>query len=108
MRILMLASLAACLLAGPLAAQDNAELLNRMKTMEDRIKALEAEVQALKGQQAVAAPTTPAAAAPTQPAAPPPEPVAAQAPAGQPTLGGLGAGAAKSLNPDISAIGDFI
>src|ERR1043165_254824 len=99
MRILMLAPLAACLLAGPLAAQDNAELLNRMKTMEDRIKALEAEGQALKGQQAAPTPVAPVAAAP--------EPVVPQAPGG-PTLGGLGAGAAKALNPDISDIGDFI
>jgi hypothetical protein len=100
MRILMLASLAACLLAAPLAAQDTAELLNRMKTMEERIKALEAEVQALKGQQAAPTPVAPAAVAP--------EPVVPQAAAGQPALGGLGAGAAKALNPDISVIGDFI
>ena len=36
-------------------AQDNTELLNRMKAMEDRIKALEAEVQSLKGQPPAAA-----------------------------------------------------
>ena len=42
-RILMLAP--AAWLTGQLAAQDTAELLNRMKAMEDRIKALEAEVQ---------------------------------------------------------------
>ena len=101
MRIFMLAPLAACLLTVPLRAQDTAELLNRMKTMEDRIKALEAEVQALKGQQPTVAAT---------PALPPvaPEPIAAQAPAAQPVLGGAGPAAAKALNPDISAIGDFI
>ena len=33
-------------------AQDSAELLARMKAMEDRIKSLEAEVQTLKGDQA--------------------------------------------------------
>jgi hypothetical protein len=33
----------------PLAAQDTAELLSRMKAMEDRIKSLEAEVATLKG-----------------------------------------------------------
>ncbi len=37
-----------CFLAAALPAQDTAELLNRMKAMEDRIKALEAEVHALK------------------------------------------------------------
>ena len=38
------------LCAPVLRAQDNTEVLNRMKAMEDRIKALEAEVQSLKGQ----------------------------------------------------------
>ena len=87
----------AALFVVPLAAQDNTELLNRMKVMEDRIKALEAEVQSLKGQ---APPTT--AAAP-QPVAPPP--VEAPAPV---QVGGLGPAAAKALNPDISVIGDFL
>ena len=87
-----LAAAMACLFAAQLPAQDSAELLNRMKAMEDRIKALEAEVQTLKGQQAAIA------AAPAQPA-PPPEPV---------NLGGAGPAAAKVLNPDISVIGDFI
>jgi hypothetical protein len=85
----------------PLAlAQDNADLLTRMKAMEDRIQALEAQIAQLKG----GAPA-PAQAAVAQAPAPAPEPVA-QASAG--TLGGAGAGASKILNPDISAIGDFI
>ena len=100
MRILMLAP-AVWLLAAPLPAQDNAGLLNRMKAMEDRIKALEAEVQTLKGQQAVAA------AQPAVPAQPPPAAVPQQAPAPV-VLGGAGGAAAKALNPDISAIGDFL
>ena len=87
---------AAALFVIPLAAQDNTELLNRMKAMEDRIKALEAEVQSLKGTAAVTPPAAaPQAALPEQPAAP------AQ-------LGGLGPSAAKALNPDISVIGDFL
>src|SRR5438105_3326821 len=85
----------------PLAAmaQDSAELLARMKAMEDRIVSLEAEVRSLKGQQ-------PATAAI-------PRPAVAQAPASAPqtalaTLGGAGGAAAKVLNPDIAVIGDFL
>ena len=47
-------------------AQDSAELLARMKAMEDRIKSLEAEVQTLKGDQAA---TQAALTAATPPAA---------------------------------------
>ena len=107
---------AALWFAGTLAAQDNAELLNRMKAMEERIKALEAEVQTLKGQQAAA--PAPAIPAPTQLAAAPqaaapqaaaPIVPAAPEPAGMPQqLGGAGGAAAKALNPDISVIGDFL
>ena len=98
----MLAPVAVFLFATALGAQDNTELLNRMKAMEDRIHALETEVQTLKGQQtaAVAPQPQPAAvAAPVVAQAPPPEPV---------SLGGAGGAAAKVLNPDISVIGDFI
>jgi hypothetical protein len=78
------------------SAQDNAELLNRMRAMEDRIKALEAEVQTLKGQ-------------PAPPAAPvAPQAVQETAAAAQPRLGGAGGAAAKALNPDVSVIGDFV
>ena len=73
-------------------AQDTAELLTRMRAMEDRIKALEAEVQILKGSPA---PEQAAAAAP----------VVAQAPI---ALGGAGGAASKVLNPDIAVIGDFL
>jgi hypothetical protein len=89
-------ALALACLAAPLAAQDNTELLNRMKVMEDRIKALEAEVQSLKGP-----PVTAAAPQPVLPQEPPPAAMPAQ-------LGGAGASAAKALNPDISVIGDFL
>src|SRR5207248_10596052 len=108
--------------AHQLMAQDTAQLLNRMQAMEDRIKALEGELQVLKSQQAIAAATPPqpapgaAIAAPAQ--QPQPQAAAAQAAAAQAaaaavpqegvTLGGAGAAAAKVLNPDISVIGDFI
>ncbi len=64
-----------------LRAQDNTELLNRIKAMEERIRALEFEVQALKGQQA--------------PAPAPPAPASAAA-------------ASKIFNPDIAVIGNFV
>jgi hypothetical protein len=98
MRIFLLVPAIAGLFCAQLPAQDNTELLNRMKAMEERIQALEAEVQTMKGQ-----PT----AAVTAPPAMPPQPLAPQTPAA-PNLGGAGPSAAKALNPDISAIGDFI
>jgi hypothetical protein len=75
-----------------------------MKAMEERIKALEAEVQALKGQPAPAASAAPASVAATPVALAPSIPEEAQ----PVNLGGAGPAAAKALNPDISAIGDFI
>src|ERR1700704_4618498 len=74
--------IAACLCPLTAVAQDSAELLARMKAMEDRIKSLEAEVQTLKGQQAVTPSPAVAQAAP--------EAVARQAPV---NLGGAGGGA---------------
>ena len=103
MRILVLAPVLACLFTSHLAAQDNTELLNRMKAMEERIKALEAEVQSLKLQQAAIATLAPAAAPAAAPA-----PAEQAAPVAAPQLGGAGSAAAKVLNPDISVIGDFL
>lgn len=101
-----LALLAAGLCPTAAMAQDSADLLERLKAMESRIIALEAEVASLKGQ--------PAPAAQASPAAPPAEVSAQAAPAAQvaagpaPTLGGAGGAAAKVLNPDIAVIGDFL
>lgn len=111
------------LVAGQLSAQDTTELLNRMKAMEERIQGLEAEVQALKSQQAQppGAAQTPAitqeppvGSPPLLAQAPPPAvpqaPASAATPAGGqlPVYGGANAAASKVFNPDISAIGDFI
>jgi len=93
--------IAACFCPLTAVAQDSAELLARMKAMEDRIKSLEAEVQTLKGQQAVTTPVAPSPAV----AQAAPEAVAPRAPV---SLGGAGGGAAKVLNPDIAVIGDFL
>src|SRR5438045_2687091 len=75
-----------------------------MKAMEDRIKSLEAELQTVKSQQAALT----AAITATTPAPAPATPTAPQQAAQAPVLGGLGGAAAKALNPDISAIGDFL
>jgi hypothetical protein len=104
------AVLICCLLPLAARAQDNAELLTRMKAMEERIQMLEAEVAQLKAQPAA-----------TQAVAPPGAPVeaaavpAAQAPAAGvlpgsslPNYGGSQAAASKIFNPDISVIGDFL
>jgi cell division protein FtsB len=90
-------------LASALQAQDNAELLQRMSAMEQRIKALEAEIQTLKGQQPAPAPVTPPAAA-----TPPAAPLAGQTPGTLPNYAGAAAAASKIFNPDISVIGDFL
>ena len=76
---LVLAPLAAMLFAAALPAQDNTELLNRMKAMEDRIHALEAEVQTLKGQPAAAAVVTASRQPPPVAAAPVVQPAPADA-----------------------------
>lgn len=84
----------ACMFALQLGAQDTAELLVRIKAMEDRINALETEVRTLKGQ--------------TAPSAPAPQEVAAQASPAPQSIGGAGGAAAKALNPDISLLGNFL
>ena len=76
-------------------AQDSAEILNRMKAMEARINALETELRTLKGERVAQAAVVPPVEMP-----PPPEPPR--------QLGGAGGAAAKVLNPDISVIGDFL
>src|SRR5437762_3769312 len=100
---------------------DNAALLQKIRDLEDRLIALEGQVRLLKSQAAPApSPATPPATT-TETGA-----QAAVAPAEQPqvqaapataaplsqaqaiSLGGAGGSAAKALNPDISAIGDFI
>jgi hypothetical protein len=101
--VLTLAMASAGLWPTALRAQDNTEILNRMKAMEDRIRALEAEVQSLKGAQAAAAPAPPATQAAASAA-----PVESPSAQGQVSLGGAGGAASKVLNPDIAVIGDFL
>ena len=98
---------------------DNAALMQKIRDLEDRVISLEGQVRILKSQQTPppaapaepvqqeAAAATPSPVAPAStPTAPPASQAYAQAPT--PTLGGAGGSAAKALNPDISAIGDFI
>jgi len=96
------------------------DLQAKVKAMEERLAALESEVQTLKAALSAAPSTQPAVAQAAQPAeAQAPTPAATQqtvavAPvlpgesAGQlPVYGGATA-AAKALNPDVSVIGDFL
>src|SRR5438876_386458 len=91
---------------------DNAALQQKIRDLEDRLIALEGQVRLLKSQAAPApspatAPATPTEAA-AQAAPVPPTPAAPLSQAQAISLGGAGGSAAKALNPDISAIGDFI
>lgn len=87
-----------------LLAQDNTELLDLIRSMEERIQTLEAEVATLKEEQAGGAPVA---------AAPAPAPAMAPAETGTaggtvPYYGGSQAAASKIFNPDISVIGNFL
>lgn len=101
---------------------ENAALLQKIRDLEDRVIALEGRVRILKSQTSPASIPTQApgtaraseqAAAPAGQAQPQAAPSAAAAPAPVTqtqaiSLGGAGGSAAKALNPDVSAIGDFI
>src|SRR6202521_821687 len=102
--VLALAFVVAGVFSSSALAQDSAEVLARMKAMEDRIQALEMEIQALKGQPAGAPAATGAAVAQA------PQAAAFVPQAGPQTsvLGGAGGAASKVLNPDIAVIGDFL
>ncbi len=96
---------------------DSSATEQKIRDLEDRIIALEGELRTMKSQQAAQAQQNAgaAAAAGTAPAvtAPNPSPTSPSANAlglqggAVPTIGGAQSNA-KALNPDISAIGDFI
>jgi hypothetical protein len=122
--------IAVFLFAMPLSAQENTKpqaleqpdisvLMQKIRDLEDRLIAMEAQIRQLKDQQAAALTAPLAGAGMPAPAAVPPLTAAvpmldqgvasAGASAQQPVaLGGAGGSAAKALNPDISVIGDFI
>lgn len=85
----------------------------KIKALEDRVAALESQISALTAAITAAGASQPSAAVPelSQPVAPRESiaQAASGAESGQsaPSLGGA-TGMAKALNPDISAIGDFI
>ena len=87
----------------PATPDANDALLQKVRELEDRVISLEGQLRQLKSTP------PPVSSAPASEA---PEPLAAvtAAPAGTQAgiLGGAGGSAAKALNPDISAIGDFI
>jgi len=106
-----------------LCAQGKDDTQERLKALEEKVRELEAELQALKAAQPAAAPAempavapAPAeAAVPSPPAQAPAAPSQVELPAGAPLMpsgplpvyGGASSGA-KLLNPDVSVIGDFI
>ncbi len=103
----------------PTAQPDNAALMQKIRDLEDRVIAMEGQIRQLKSQQAPPAQpspiTVPNAEPGTQAAAASPQTqssaAAALASGAAPqsvVLGGAGGSAAKALNPDISAIGDFV
>jgi hypothetical protein len=131
MKNLVVAGILAILCAMPVLGQqsasaqasdqpDNVTLMQKIRDLEDRVISLEGQLRTMKSQQtspaqpAAAESGAPQAAGPStqsqMPAEPaPPTSFAATAPGTQTgILGGAGGSAAKALNPDISAIGDFI
>src|SRR2546426_191121 len=114
MRKLALPALLLVLSCGILTAQEQKrdDTQERFKVLEERIAALEVEVQPLRAAQAGTSrapePQAGTAAAPAAPAAVTATPSAPGEFGGQlPVYGGASA-AAKALNPDISVIGDFL
>src|SRR5882762_6310186 len=102
------------------AQSDNSALTQKIRDLEDRVIAMEGQIRQLKTEQASRAqPATTAApnaesstqeANPNTPQSQAPAVAAVTSGTGTQTvvLGGAGGSAAKALNPDISAIGDFI
>ena len=105
MRRILFMLVALCVCAEVLAAQDTAELLARMKAMEERIQTLEAEVKALKSKpEAITASTAPQ----EKSAEPPPQATSPAPVVGQlPVYGGAQMGT-KIFNPDIGIIGNLV
>lgn len=106
----MLIILGTCwLCTAVLQAQDTAELLARMKVMEERIQAVEAEVKALKSKPEPKPEAVTVSTAPQEKSAEPLAQATAPAPTvGQlPVYGGAQMGT-KIFNPDIGVIGNFV
>ncbi len=104
------------LLPAAVRAQTKDDRDEKLKALEDRIRALEEEVQMLKAARttpavqpaAFASNSTPAAVdAPVGPQANPQVPESSVTPSQLPVYGGANA-LAKILNPDVSVIGDFL
>jgi len=95
-----------------LRAQDTAELLARMKAMEERIQALETEVKVLREKTEGKSEAVTVSAAPQEKSAEPlPQAPQATAPApgsGQLPVYGAAQIGTKVFNPDIGVIGNFV
>jgi hypothetical protein len=84
MKVIFILLLAIGVSAPMLRAQSNAELLQRLQVMEERLRSVEEELRQLKGQPA------------------------GQAAVVSAPVGGAPASAAKVFNPDMAVIGNFI
>lgn len=91
-------------LAASASAQAPADTEQRFKALEERIRALEAELRTVK--EAQAAQVTAATAEPAAPASTGALPPQVAAEPG--VIGGAPAASAKSLNPNVSVIGNFL
>ncbi len=87
-------------------AADTSALEQKMRDLEDRVIALEGQLRTMKEQQAAPAPAT-GAAAPAEVSSSGATALAPQIAPQTTSIGGAQTNA-KLLNPDISAIGDFI
>lgn len=94
--------------ANSLAQADQEDLRTEVKALLERVRTLEAEVQALKTAQASSAEPTQSAINTASPAPQlPPPGTPADSSTQLPVYGGASA-AAKALNPDIGIIGNFV
>jgi len=100
------------------AQPDTAALMQKIRDLEDRVIAMEGQIRQLKTEQTSLTQPSPSVVPNAEPSTQAAEPLPQTQPsaaafangAGAQTvvLGGAGGSAAKALNPDISAIGDFI
>lgn len=105
---------AVCLAAGTASAQTqapSAEWQARLQALEEQVKQLKAQLDALRGQTGAAAPAaqqpTTAVAPATAPTPEPPGGLLAPAAGSLPVYGAASAGS-KIFNPDIGMIGNFV
>ena len=112
MKTVILALCGILLATAPAAAQAQAnlsELQNRLASLEEQVKTLKAELDALRAQSAPTSAAQPPEIPPAPPAAPAPPSVGGQgAQAGTLPVYGAASAGSKIFNPDVGMIGNFI